>query len=281
VLDDERVIHEHVSLLDLARKERASEVVVAPDDRRQSFPVADLLECKLAGINVIDLLEFLERETGRVKVELVSPSWMIFSDGFSQVGSARAQVRVFDLAVCSILLLAALPLMVIVALAILFDDGRPLFYRQQRVGLFGNTFELLKFRSMRPDAEASGEAVWATKSDDRATRVGRLLRKLRLDELPQLVNVLRGDMSLVGPRPERPAFVSDLIDHIPYYHERHCVKPGVTGWAQLCYPYGASNKDALAKLEYDLYYIKNRSLVFDLIILMQTAEVVLWQKGSR
>jgi lipopolysaccharide/colanic/teichoic acid biosynthesis glycosyltransferase len=171
--------------------------------------------------------------------------------------------------------------MLIVALLIFIEDGRPILYRQRRVGLTGTAFTLYKFRSMRKDAEAAGEAVWAQTNDSRVTKLGGILRKYRFDELPQLINVLRGEMSFVGPRPERPEFVSELAKKIPYYHERHCVKPGLTGWAQLSYPYGASEQDALAKLEFDLYYVKNRSLLFNLIILLQTIEVVLWQKGSR
>jgi lipopolysaccharide/colanic/teichoic acid biosynthesis glycosyltransferase len=170
---------------------------------------------------------------------------------------------------------------VLVALAIVIDDGFPILYRQRRVGVNGTEFTLLKFRSMRTDAESAGQAVWADTEDSRVTRVGKVLRKLRLDELPQLINVLRGDMSFVGPRPERPEFVTQLAISIPYYHQRHCVQPGITGWAQLCYPYGASEKDALSKLEFDIYYVKHRSLIFNLIILLQTAEVILWQKGSR
>jgi lipopolysaccharide/colanic/teichoic acid biosynthesis glycosyltransferase len=179
------------------------------------------------------------------------------------------------------LFVLALPIMLVLAVAIVLDDGRPALYRQRRVGVRGKEFTLYKFRSMRRDAETGGKAVWAKHEDRRATRVGAWLRKLRLDELPQLLNVLRGDMSFVGPRPERPEFVADLSSKIPYYQERHYVKPGITGWAQLCYPYGASEKDAFAKLEFDLYYIKNRSIIFNLIILLQTVEVVLWQKGSR
>jgi lipopolysaccharide/colanic/teichoic acid biosynthesis glycosyltransferase len=175
----------------------------------------------------------------------------------------------------------ALPVGLLVAFAILLDDGAPVFYRQHRVGLNGKEFLLYKFRSMRNGAEANGRPQWATREDARATRVGKWLRKFRLDELPQLINVFKGDMSFVGPRPERPEFVKELACRIPYYHERHCVKPGVTGWAQLCYPYGASEADSQAKLEFDMYYVKHRSLVFNLMILLQTVEVVLWQKGSR
>lgn len=280
VMDDERVIEDQRSLLDLVRERSATEVVVAVDDRRKDFRIAQLLECKLAGIRVVDLLGFLERETGRVKVDMLSPSWLIFSEGFNRVRRNQFGFRVLDIFACLLLFVLAAPLMALIALAILVSDGPPVLYRQERVGLVGRPFMLYKFRSMRKDAEKEG-AVWAASSDERVTPIGRFLRKYRLDEIPQLINVFRGDMSFVGPRPERPQFVAELAQKIPYYHERHCVKPGITGWAQLCYPYGASEKDALAKLEYDMYYVKNRSLVFNLFILLQTVEVVLWQKGSR
>jgi len=234
----------------------------------------------LSGIRVIDLLEFLERETGRVKVDLMGPAWLIFSSGFQRVEGRQPGFWLLDILACIVLSIFAVPLSIVIACAILATDGFPVLYQQRRVGLLGEEFNLYKFRSMRKDAEANG-AVWATSDDDRVTPLGRILRKYRLDEVPQLFNVFRGDMSFVGPRPERPEFVAELAKKIPYYHERHCVKPGITGWAQLCYPYGASEKDALAKLEYDMYYVKNRSLIFNIIILLQTVEVVLWQKGSR
>jgi sugar transferase (PEP-CTERM system associated) len=282
IVDDRRVLGGDVaSLYEQALADRVNEVVVAVDDRRRSFPVAELLKCKFSGIRIVDLLEFLERETGRVKVDLAHPSWLIFSEGFDRITRSRFGFRMLDLLTATFVFVVALPVMALVALAILIDDGRPILYRQRRVGLNGENFTLYKFRSMRKDAESEGSAVWADRSDTRATRVGRVLRKFRLDELPQLINVFKNEMSFVGPRPERPEFVEQLACKIPYYHERHYVKPGLTGWAQLSYPYGASEQDALAKLEYDMYYIKNRSLVFNLIILLQTAEVVLWQKGSR
>ena len=281
-MNDDRVIDPgDRSLLALAQELNATEIVAAVDDRRENFRIAELLECKLAGIRVIDLLGFLERETGRVKVSMVDPSWLVFSEGFQGVGSGQLAFRLLDLFACGLIFVLGAPLMVVIAVLILFVDGSPVLYRQDRVGLNGKNFTLYKFRSMRMDAEAVGEPVWASAGDSRVTRIGRVLRKYRFDELPQLINVIRGDMSLVGPRPERPEFVSDLARTIPYYHERHCVKPGLTGWAQLCYPYGASREAALVKLEFDMYYVKNRSLIFNLIILLRTVEVVLWQKGSR
>jgi sugar transferase (PEP-CTERM system associated) len=259
------------------------EVVIAMDDRRQNFPLHDLLECRVKGIDVLDLMNFLERETGKVKLDVMNPSWIIFSEGFKRNGLREFVRRAFDLIASLGLLAIAWPLMIIAAVAIKFEDGigAPIFYRQQRVGIDGKVFNLLKFRSMSVNAEADGKAQWAQKNDSRVTRVGGVMRKTRIDELPQLLNVLRGDMSFVGPRPERPEFVSQLNERIPYYRERHCVKPGITGWAQLCYPYGSSEKDALEKLQYDLYYVKNHGFLFDLMILLQTAEVVLWGKGAR
>jgi sugar transferase (PEP-CTERM system associated) len=230
---------------------------------------------------VIDLLEFMEQETGRIKVDMVNPAWLIFSQGFAGTGQDNIGFRLLDIVLALLLSILALPVGLFVALAILLDDGAPVIYSQRRIGFDGREFVLHKFRSMKEDAEAAGGAQWAAHGDDRVTRVGKWIRKIRLDELPQLINILKGDMSFVGPRPERPEFVGELARKIPYYHERHCVKPGLTGWAQLCYPYGASEEDAQAKLEYDMYYVKNRSLVFNLMILLQTVEVVLWQKGSR
>jgi sugar transferase (PEP-CTERM system associated) len=253
------------------------------DDRRRAFPVRDLLECRLAGIDVIDLLTFLERETGRVRIDVLNPSWLIFGKGFRRGSLRRFSSSLLDVFASVVLLVVSLPVMLATIIAIKAEDGwrAPVFYRQERVGLWGRSFHLLKFRSMRIDAEANGEAQWAQKQDPRVTRVGAAIRKLRIDELPQILNVLRGDMCFVGPRPERPQFVESLAERIPYYTQRHCVKPGITGWAQLCYPYGSSQQDATEKLQYDLYYIKNSGFLLDLSILVQTAEVVIFGKGAR
>jgi len=277
----ERVLNANGTLLEIARRHAVDEIVVAMDDRRRSFPVQELLECRLSGIDVIDLVSFLERETGRVRLDVLNPSWMIFSDGFRRDPLRLFSERTFDLIASIGLLLVTWPVMLIVAFAIKIEDGlsAPVFYRQARVGLEGRVFQVLKFRSMSTDAELDGRARWADEDDQRVTRVGTVLRKMRIDELPQIINVLKGDMSFVGPRPERPEFVAALNDKIPYYRERHCVKPGITGWAQLCYPYGSSEHDALEKLQYDLYYVKNHSLIFDIVILLQTAEVVFWGRG--
>lgn len=259
------------------------EIVIAMDDRRREFPLAELLECRLNGIEVTDLVNFLERETGKVTLDVINPSWFIFADGFRRDAVRLGSVRAFDIVVSLTLLIVTLPLTLLTILAIKLDDGMsaPVLYRQRRTGYNGKAFEVLKFRSMRTDAEKDGKAQWATKQDARVTRVGKIIRLTRIDEIPQVWNVLKGEMSLVGPRPERPEFVSQLNERVPYYSERHRVKPGLTGWAQLCYPYGSSEHDAKEKLQYDLFYVKNHSLLFDLAILLQTAEVVLWGRGAR
>ena len=260
-------------LLALCRQHDVDEIVIALDDRRGRFPVAELLECRLSGIDVTELPTFLERETGRVRIDVVSPSWLIFGEGFNRGSLRLLTAHVLGLVASLAILVLTLPVMLLTMLAIKLEDGwrAPVFYGQERVGLGGRTFKLLKFRSMRIDAESDGAARWAQKHDPRVTRVGAVIRKLRIDELPQIVNVLYGDMNFVGPRPERPQFVAALAAKIPYYMQRHCVKPGITGWAQVCYPYGSSERDALEKLQYDLYYIKNNDFLFDLSILMQTA----------
>lgn len=271
------------ALCDYARRHNIDEIVVAMDDRRRNFPLKELLDCRLEGIPISEQVTFLERETGKVHLELLTPSWMIFGGGFHRDGVNRHSERVLDLAAALCLLAIASPVILLTIIAIKLEEGfsAPLLYRQKRVGQGGRAFDVFKFRSMRIDAERDGKAQWATTNDSRVTAVGKYLRKLRIDELPQLFNVLRGDMSFVGPRPERPEFVSQLAETIPYYHERHSVKPGITGWAQLCYPYGASEQDAVEKLQYDLFYVKNRDLIFDILILLQTVEVILLGKGAR
>ena len=267
---------DHVVLLN------ASEVVLALEERRNSLPLKDLLRIKTTGVHVNEISTFLERETGRVDLDSVNPSWLIFSDGFSSgrmVSSAFK--RLFDIVASVILLVLALPVILVTAAAIKFESRGPVFYRQRRVGLYNVGFDIIKLRSMRQDAEVAGKAVWAEKDDPRITRVGRFIRKVRIDELPQAWSVLKGEMSFVGPRPERPQFVEDLEQKLPYYAERHMVKPGITGWAQINYPYGASIEDARQKLEYDLYYAKNYSPFLDLLILLQTVRVVLWPEGAR
>lgn len=272
-------VQDAYALAKCARSTRASEVVVATDDRR-GMPAGQLLHCKIAGVNVVDYLTFWERENGKVDIDALQPSWLIYSDGFRQGIVVDAAKRFFDLSVSMALLVFALPLMLAAAAAIKLEGPGPMLYRQERVGRDGRTFVLLKFRSMSVDAERDG-AQWAATADPRVTRVGAILRKFRIDELPQLLNVLRGDMSFVGPRPERPVFVEQLARSIPFYEERHSVKPGITGWAQVNYPYGASLEDARQKLSYDLYYVKNRTLFLDLVILVQTVRVILFTEGAR
>ena len=258
-----------------------TEVVLALEERRNALPLKDLLRIKTTGVHVNDFSTFMERETGRVDLDTVNPSWLIFSDGFSSGRMlSSALKRVFDIVASMLLLVLTLPVIMLFALLVKIDSKGPAFFRQTRVGLYGQTFNLIKLRSMRVDAEANG-AQWAAKQDPRVTRVGVLIRKLRIDELPQAWTVLKGEMSFVGPRPERPEFVANLEDEIPYYAERHMVKPGITGWAQINYPYGASIDDARHKLEYDLYYAKNYTPFLDLLILLQTLRVVLWHEGAR
>ncbi|MES2338941.1 MAG: TIGR03013 family XrtA/PEP-CTERM system glycosyltransferase [Pseudomonadota bacterium] len=267
---------DHVVLLN------ASEVVLALEERRNALPLKDLLRIKTTGVHVNDTSTFLERETGRVDLDSVNPSWLIFSDGFSS-GRMLSGVfkRLFDIVASLILLVTMLPVILLTAIAVKLESKGPAFYRQSRVGLYGVPFDCLKLRSMRSDAEVAGTAVWAEKNDPRITRIGRFIRKVRIDELPQCWSVLKGEMSFVGPRPERPQFVEDLETKLPYYAERHMVKPGITGWAQINYPYGASIEDSRQKLEYDLYYAKNYSPFLDLLILLQTLRVVLWPSGAR
>lgn len=271
------------SLSRFAVEAGADEIVVAMDDRRGNLPVRQLIDSKLRGIEVLDLVDFLERETSKVHLDLVNPGWLIFSQGFRLTRLRRLMKRSVDLLIASFALLITWPVMLAVGITIKFVDGveLPVLYRQRRVGFHGKVFEVLKFRSMRPDAEKDGAAQWAVVNDPRVTRVGHFLRKYRLDELPQIFNVLYGQMSFVGPRPERPEFVADLSTEIPFYNERHMVQPGVTGWAQLKYPYGSSTEDAKQKLQYDLFYVKNHSLLLDLMIMLQTVEVILWGKGAR
>ena len=269
---------------DFVFQNEIDEIVVATTERRLNLPMADLLDCKFAGIEISESHVFCEKYTGRVMLDGVYPSWFIYSDGFRGGSLSDFAKRVFDVTVATGLLLATLPIFLFTAAAIYLEDGRrvgSILYRQKRVGINGRTFDCLKFRSMRHDAEADGVARWAAKGDDRVTRVGAFIRKTRIDELPQIFNVLKGDMSFVGPRPERPEFVGVLSQHIPYYVERHRVRPGITGWAQVRYEYGASDEDAAEKLKYDLYYVKHFSLFLDLLIILRTVEVVLAGKGAR
>ncbi|MGE3906708.1 MAG: TIGR03013 family XrtA/PEP-CTERM system glycosyltransferase, partial [Reyranellaceae bacterium] len=282
-IPDGQVVDCGNDMLGFCERYDVDEIVVAMDDRRQAFPLRELLHCRINGIDVLELVSFLERETGAVRLDVLNPSWIIFSPGFRRSWARDLVGRLLDITASLMLLAIAWPVMLLAALAIKIEDGlsAPVLYHQSRVGNDGNVFRVLKFRSMKLDAEADGVARWATEEDGRVTRIGGWLRRSRFDELPQLWNVLRGDMRFVGPRPERPEFVSSFSENLPYYNERHSVPPGLTGWAQLCYPYGSSEQDAVEKLKYDLYYIKNRSFLFDLAILIQTVEVIVFGKGAR
>lgn len=272
-----------IPLNEYAIENDIDEIVVAPDDRRRALPVDEILDCKMNGFEVSDLLTFFEREAGMVKVDSLHPSWLVFSDGFRMGTMRMITKRCFDIVVSLLLLALIWPVMLLTALAILVESWfkAPVFYKQLRVGLNWQLFEVIKFRSMRTDAERHGVPQMAKVKDDRVTWVGAFIRSCRIDELPQLINVLKGEMSFVGPRPERPEFVENFVETIPYYSERHRVKPGITGWAQLCYSYGSNQEDAVQKLQYDLYYVKNYSIFLDLMIILQTIEVVLWGRGAR
>lgn len=270
-------------LFKFVMENKIDQLVIACDERRNMLPVEALFKCKTRGIDIIEILDFIENETGQIAVNLIYPSWIIHSNGLSSNPRFRTSLGyLLNVVLAVSLLLVTWPIMLITALLIYLEDGRKnavsIFYRQLRVGIDGNPFYILKFRSMKPDAEKNG-AQWATANDNRVTRVGQFIRKYRIDELPQLFNVLKGEMGFVGPRPERPEFVVQLAKDIPYYNNRHNVKPGLTGWAQLKYPYGSTAEDAQEKLKFDLYYIKHRSLMLDLVILIRTVEIVLFGRG--
>jgi sugar transferase (PEP-CTERM system associated) len=264
----------------LVAQHHVDRIVVGLSDRRGKLPLEELLRAKMAGVRVEDATTTYERVTGKILIDDLRPSWLIFSDGFRVSRVTRLIKRTIDLTLSLVMAIVALPLMILTALMVWLDDGTPVLYQQERVGENGGTFVLSKFRSMRKDAERGGRPIWAKDGDDRVTRVGRFIRKTRLDELPQLWNVVRGDMSFVGPRPERPFFVEQLSHAIPFYQQRHAVKPGLTGWAQVKYRYGSSLEDAMEKLRYDLYYIKHLSVFFDLTIVFDTVKVVLFRKGA-
>jgi sugar transferase (PEP-CTERM system associated) len=269
------------SLLDHVRRAGVTEIVVALDDRR-GMPLEPLLEARMEGIAITPYLDFCERETRRINIAALDPGWLIYGDGFRIAdATSRFLKRALDIAASLGLLLVALPTLVLAAIAIRCDSPGPIFYWQTRVGRRGVPFQIVKFRTMRVDAETACGPQWAALDDARVTGVGRLLRRLRIDELPQILNVLRGEMSFVGPRPERPFFVQRLAAEIPFYAERHRVRPGITGWAQINYPYGSSTADAAAKLSYDLYYIKHFSFVSDLAIILSTIRTVLFDQGAR
>jgi sugar transferase (PEP-CTERM system associated) len=278
----ERVLTRDMSLTDTAIALKVDEIVVAVRERRGGvLPLRELLDCRISGVKVMDLSSHFESMLGQIRIDALKAGWLIFGEGFDQ-GFMRTFIkRVFDWIFAFVMLILVSPVMLITALAIRFEDGGGIFYKQERVGQNGRLFNVIKFRSMRNDAESDGKPRWASANDDRVTRIGRFIRKVRIDELPQLYCVLKGDMSMVGPRPERPFFVDKLTKEIPFYTVRHSVKPGVTGWAQVRYHYGASVDDAVHKLQYDLYYVKNHTLLLDLLVLFETVGVVVGGKGAQ
>ncbi len=278
----QRIIANDQPLAQAVKKLRVNEIVVAARERRGGvLPLRELLACRLNGVKITELARFFERVHGHVPLDMSRASWFIYGEGYRQSWLRGLTKRGFDLVGVAMLMLVALPVMVIAAIAIAVESGRPIIYRQTRVGLRGRKFTMLKFRSMARDAEKDGTPTWASVNDARVTRVGRFMRQTRIDELPQLINVLRGQMSLVGPRPERPEFVAMLSERIPFYSIRHNVKPGITGWAQVRYSYVATVEDTARKLEYDIYYVKNHSLLLDVLILLETVRVVLLGEGAR
>lgn len=277
-----KVIEHDKALIQIAIETQADEIVLAIEDRRGKLPIEELLECRMSGIQVLEQQSFFERELGVLKLELLTPSWLIYSDGFEHGLMTMLVKRFLDIMMSLVFVILLWPVMLLTAAVIFAESGfrYSVLYRQVRIGENGEPFEVIKFRSMRIDAEADGRARWAVTNDPRITRVGRFIRKTRIDELPQIFNVLKGEMSFVGPRPERPEFVADLTRKYEHYATRHRLKPGLTGWAQISYPYGSTEEDALRKLEYDLYYIKNHSIFLDLLIMVETVEVVLFGKGA-
>jgi sugar transferase (PEP-CTERM system associated) len=285
--DDDIVVRQHdilggVSDIDrLVGDKKVDRIVVGLSDRRGHLPIAALLRAKLSGVRVEDATTTYERLTGKILIDDLKPSWLIFSDGFRASRWTRFIKRMLDLSLALIGVIVASPLMLLTAIAVQLDSAGASLYSQQRVGENGRIFKMYKFRSMRIDAEEAGMPLWASDADPRITRVGRFIRLTRLDELPQLWNVMNGDMSFVGPRPERPFFVEQLAREIPFYTQRHAVKPGLTGWAQVKYQYGSSIEDATEKLRYDLYYVKHLSIFFDLTIVLDTVKVILFGKGAK
>ena len=279
---DARAIRSDRPLSEIVADRRAEELVLAVEDKRGAIEMEQLLDCRLRGVRVLDYPTFIEQQTGRVELSGFTLSWLVHSQGFASSGWIRSKIkRTGDLVASAVLLIVTLPVAILTALAIYAVDRGPIFYRQIRIGYNGRPFTIVKFRSMSVNAEGDGVAKWAAQTDARVTPVGKFIRRMRIDEIPQIFNVLRGEMSFIGPRPERPELAEDISQHIPFYKYRHYVKPGITGWAQVNYPYGASIADAENKLKYDLYYLKNYSLFLDIFILFQTIRVVLGQAGAR
>ena len=283
LVPEDRLIHLNEPLCSFVEKHKIEQIVVAVNDKRTQTPVEELVKCRMNGVEIIGLVNFFQQQAGKILVDFITPGWLIYSAGFKSSNGSRLRKRGFDIAASFLLLMATWPIMLLTVFAIWLEDGirAPLVFRQSRVGQHGKVFQVLKFRSMTVNAEADGKARWATINDGRITKVGRFIRKVRIDELPQIINVLAGEMAFIGPRPERPEFVQELAEKIPFYNVRHSVKPGISGWAQLCYPYGANAEDAKQKLQFDLYYVKNHSLFLDFMILLSTVEVILFGKGAR
>jgi len=280
VYGDVPVFYSFSRLCQRAKEIGAEEIIVAMDQRRGRLPIDELLACKMSGVPIVEGETFYEELAGKILVDKINPSWLIFREGFQKSWAMMASRRFVSICVSAFGLFLSLPIILLTSILIKFDSQGPIFYRQERVGKDGKTFSLIKFRSMRQDAERDGVKC-AKKDDARVTRVGKIIRKFRIDEIPQMWNVLKGEMSFVGPRPERPPFVNKFKKKIPYYHQRHTVLPGITGWAQINYPYGDSDEDAKKKLEYDLYYIKHMSVILDLYIIFKTIKIVLFREGSR
>jgi sugar transferase (PEP-CTERM system associated) len=277
-----RVITRGSSLEETVRQLGVDEVIVAVRQQRGGvLPLRSLLDCRLNGVQVTDLARYFERVHGQVPIESLKVSWLIYGHGFRQNALRNFVKRFLDLVVSAGLIVIAIPLMLVAAVLIAVEGGGPVIYRQERVGFLGRTFTVYKLRSMAQDAEKDGKPAWASTNDARVTRVGKWMRRTRIDELPQLLNILKGEMSFIGPRPERPEFVAMLTEQIPFYAVRHSVRPGLTGWAQVRYSYGATVEQSVRKLEYDLYYVKNHTLLLDLVILLETVRVVLLGEGAR
>lgn len=281
VVPQEMIVGSSTNLLATAQQSLVDAIVVSLSEKRGVFPIREVLDCKLNGMYVLDAPTFYEIVNGKLMLESINPSWFIYSIGFHRTGIFNVCKRIIDILLALAGLILTLPFFPVIALAIKLDSPGPVFFSQLRVGCKEKTFVLHKFRTMRVDAEEKTGAVWAGKNDSRVTRLGKFLRNTRIDELPQLINILRGDMSFVGPRPERPEFVEKLKQVIPYYSKRHFIKPGLTGWAQVKYSYGSSVEDAIEKLRYDLYYIKNISPFLETIIFLETIKVVLFGRGAR
>ena len=283
LVPEDRLIKLNEPLPAFVKRHNIDQIVVAVSDKRTQTPVDDLVECRMAGVEIVGLVNFFQQQAVKILVDFITPGWLIYSAGFKSNNGSKLRKRCFDIVTSFLLLMLTWPIMLITVFAIWLEDGirAPIVFRQNRVGQHGKIFPVLKFRSMTVDAEGDGKARWATTNDDRISKVGRFIRKARIDELPQIINVLSGEMAFIGPRPERPEFVEDLVKQIPFYDVRHSVKPGITGWAQLCYPYGANTEDAKQKLQFDLYYVKNHSLFLDFMILLTTVEVILFGKGAR